>query len=288
MGPDLLEVRLKCDSRTRTFAVHTPSCDNAPLVLVLHGNRSGTPDRSPRDWARFAARADEWGIAVAYPDGWDGCWADGRGVTTADTAGVDDVGFLCTVIDWFATEFGSPAGRAVIAGISNGAFMSHRMAVQAADQVAVFAAVAGGLPEALTDRTATHAVSAMLINGDADPVTPITGGYSRHRDTDGELRGRTWGLAESAAWWRERDDCSPIGETRRTEFSDRRRMSGGVGGTEVVEWTVFGGGHTWPGLPVPAEWSGYPGAVSTMEFDAAEEIWRFAKPPLTPAAARKL
>jgi polyhydroxybutyrate depolymerase len=47
---------------------------------------------------------------------------------------------------------------------------------------------------------------------------------------------------------------------------------GGTGGTQVTAWTIFGGGHAWP----------------TAEFDAAEEICRFAKPLLVPAAARRL
>ncbi len=46
-------------------------------------------------------------FAVAYPDGYRGCWADGRGVTTADEAGVDDVAFLRAIIDWSAERHGT-------------------------------------------------------------------------------------------------------------------------------------------------------------------------------------
>ncbi|MFI6369222.1 hypothetical protein ACIBG0_41760 [Nocardia sp. NPDC050630] len=60
--------------------------------------------------------------------------------------------------------------QTIVAGISNGAFMSHRFALEAADLVPVFAAVASGLPAALLGMRPSHAVSAMLINGDADPV----------------------------------------------------------------------------------------------------------------------
>jgi polyhydroxybutyrate depolymerase len=52
----------------------------------------------------------------------------------------------------------------------------------------------------------------------------------------------------------------------------------------VVEWTVFGAGHTWPGTPVPPEF----GQVATLEFDAAEEICRFAGPLLAPPGDRRL
>jgi polyhydroxybutyrate depolymerase len=165
--------------------------------------------------------------------------------------------------------------------MSNGAFMAHRMALDASDQVAVLAAVAGGLPASLRDRRPAHAVSAMLIHGTADPVSPITGGYSRHLGPNGELRGRTLSLDETAGFWRAVDRCLPgSDETLTTESSSRITASGGVGGTAVAAWTVFGGGHAWPGSALA------PG--STQEFDAAEEICRFAEPLLASADTRRL
>jgi polyhydroxybutyrate depolymerase len=61
-------------------------------------------------------------------------------------------------------------------------------------------------------------------------------------------------------------------------------VTGGAGRTQVVSWEVFGGGHSWPGSEP------YPGAAqaTSREFDAAEEICRFARPLLTPPAARRL
>jgi poly(3-hydroxybutyrate) depolymerase len=55
-------------------------------------------------------------------------------------------------------------------------------------------------------------------------------------------------------------------------------------GTQVVSWTVTGGGHTWPGSEP------YPGLeqATSREFDAAAEICRFARPLLAPATARRL
>ena len=113
------------------------------------------------------------------------------------------------IIDWSADRYGTSPDRAVVAGISNGAFMAHRMGIDAGDQVAVIAAVAGGLPASLLDRTPSHAVSAMLIHGTADSISPIEGGYSRHRGPNGELRGRTLSLDETAEFWRRTDRCPP-------------------------------------------------------------------------------
>lgn len=282
-------VELTIGGRDRTFVLRLPHdvpLDGpAPLVLVLHGNHPDASGSQMRAWTEFDKQADAWGFAVAYPNGVGGCWADGRGVTTAEEAGVDDVGYLRAIIDWSAAHRGTYADRAVLAGMSNGAFMAHRMALEASDLVAVFAAVAGGLPASLLDVRPTHAVSAMLIHGADDGMSPIEGGYSRHRGPNGELRGRTLSLDETAAQWRTIDRCPPgPGETRTTEFSSRNTSDAGVGGTRVTAWTVFDAGHTWPGKPVPPEF----GQVATLEFDAAEEICRFAQPLLVPSEDRRL
>jgi polyhydroxybutyrate depolymerase len=270
----------------RSFALRLPgdASGGVPLVLVLHGNHPDATGQMMRDWTTFDEQADAFGFAVAYPDGIGGCWADGRGVTTADEAGVDDVAFLRAIIDWCAGRHGTFGDRTVLAGVSNGAFMTHRMAIEASDRVAVFAAVAGGLPVSLCGMSPAHAVSAMLIHGTADPVSPIEGGYSRHRGPKGELRGRTLSLDETAGFWRIVDRCPPgPGDARITEFSSRNTAGAGVGGTRVATWMVFGGGHTWPGAKP------FPGAAEPgpQEFDAAEEICRFAGPLLASATARR-
>lgn len=240
-----------------------------------------------RSITTFDEQADAFGFAVAYPDGVAGCWADGRGVTTADEAGVDDVSFLRSLISWSAATHGTLPDRAIIAGMSNGAFMAHRMGVSSSDQVAVIAAVSGGLPEHVRDEVPapSHAVSALLIHGTDDPVSPLEGGYSRHRGPNGELRGRTLSLDESAAFWRAAGRCPDEPDGRQdTGLSSRTTWTAGSGRARVSAWTVYGGGHTWPGSE---PWPGSEEAT-TQEFDAAEEICRFARKLLIPAADRRL
>jgi polyhydroxybutyrate depolymerase len=291
MGSDgaLVAGELRVGGRERSFTVRLPrglpDGRQVPLVLALHGNDPEGGGSSMREWTTFDEQADAWGFAVAYPDGVHGCWADGRGVTAAEEAGVDDVAFLRELIDWSAERHGTAPDRAVVAGISNGACMAHRMGLEAGDRVAVVAAVAAGLPAALLDVRPTHAVSALLIHGTADRLSPIEGGYSRHRGPAGELRGRTLSLDETAAHWRAVDRCpGGPGLTHATEFSSRTTVDGGVGGTRVATWTVFEGGHAWPGTVTPPEW----GQPSTLEFDAAEEICRFASLLLVGADERRL
>jgi polyhydroxybutyrate depolymerase len=280
------DCELTVGGRARTFTVRPPAAprdgEPVPLVVVLHGNFQGGGGALMREWTSFDAQAERWGWAVAYPDGVGGCWADGRGVTTADEAGVDDVAFLRAVVDWSAERYGTAADRTVVAGISNGAFMAHRMGVQAGERVAVLAAVAGGMPAALLECRPAYAVSALLVHGVQDRLSPIEGGYSRHRGPNGEIRGRTLSLRETAERWRAIDRCPPARvRTDETELSSRETADGGAGGSRVAAWTLREHGHSWPG---GATW----GEPTSQEFDAAEEICRFAEPLLAPATARRL
>jgi polyhydroxybutyrate depolymerase len=146
----MVACRLRIGDHKRSFALRKPPGAGAgelPLVIVLHGHGPDASGATMRGWTSFDAHADEWGIAVAYPDGYRGGWADGRGVTAADADGVDDVAFLCALIDWSAERHGTRADHTIIAGVSNGAIMAHRLALQASERVAAFGAVAGALPD---------------------------------------------------------------------------------------------------------------------------------------------
>jgi polyhydroxybutyrate depolymerase len=64
-------------------------------------------------------------------------------------------------------------GELTIGGRARG--FTIRLPREAGGQVAVLAAVAGGLPASLGDVTPSHAVSAMLIHGTADRRTAPSG-----------------------------------------------------------------------------------------------------------------
>ena len=269
-------------------------------MIVLHGHSPDASGAMMRAWTSFDAHADEWGIAVAYPDGYRGGWADGRGVTAADADGVDDVAFLRALIDWAAERHGTRADHTILAGVSNGACMAHRLALQESERVAAFGAVAGALPDALREAQPTHAVSALLINGTADQLVPPGGGYSRHRGPNGELRGRILSQQDTTEHWRAVNRCGSGPDSETVEETPpspgragwlgltRHIVTGGVGGTKVATLTVHGGGHTWPGAAPAADPQAAAAIGPTAQnLDAATEIVRFARPPLDARARRR-
>jgi polyhydroxybutyrate depolymerase len=83
----------------RTYQVHLPAGLDRPVGLVINLHGAGQTGDEQAAVTNYNAIADQNGFVVAYPDGIDFSWADGRGASVADRQGVDDVGFLSALID---------------------------------------------------------------------------------------------------------------------------------------------------------------------------------------------
>src|ERR1700757_5279528 len=91
-GPHNPLATLEFGGLSRTYLIHVPSGRPTGLVVNLHGG--GSTGSQQERLTNFDAVADADGFVVAYPDGIDHNWADGRGASEPDRRGVDDVGFL--------------------------------------------------------------------------------------------------------------------------------------------------------------------------------------------------
>lgn len=263
--------------RTRTYLAHVPRAlpaDGAPLVLVLHGGKIGAIGGTAQGMAwltddQWTRAADQGGLLVVYPQGVDG-WADGRGVTGADAAGVDDVGFLLALRAALRTQYRT--GPTYVTGISNGGFMAHRLACDApAGTLQGVGAVAATF---VADRPCEQAapIPYVLLVGASDPLIRYYGGANQ---------GRYVSAAEEIAAWAARNQCSAfLGVSAAV-------VDNAADGMFAVRWayrwcsapTVFyavtGMGHTWPDgrqyLPV-----GLVGPVTrdVSGADAMLSVWR--------------
>jgi polyhydroxybutyrate depolymerase len=116
----------------RTYTLHVPPGDPVGLVLSLHGGGgSGTRQRGLTD---FDGVADAHHLLVAYPDGYDKSWADGRGASPADRHHVDDVTFLVALAGKLQGCYNIDPGHVFVTGMSNGGFMSNRLAFYRVDK----------------------------------------------------------------------------------------------------------------------------------------------------------
>jgi polyhydroxybutyrate depolymerase len=256
---------------TRTYLLHVPATlpegKRLALVLVFHGG-GGHAWRMPR-FTGFDRLADEQGFIVAYPESLNRHWNDGRGLSPAD-----DVAFIRTLIAETSRSYPVDAKRIYSAGISNGGFFAQKLACELADQMAAVASVAATMPEPLVATCEpSRPVSVLFMHGTEDRLVHVEGGNIARRN------GRSISLADAAKYWRDRDQTTTFASE---ELPDRVRdgthvrcetYGGGKEGTEVVVYTIEGGGHAWPGGPqyLPVFLVGR----ASHNLDATRTIWEF-------------
>ena len=242
LAPGEHVVALEHGGRLRDAIVHVPphGPDRAalPLVLMFHGLSSSPEGEIAR--TGLSDLADAEGFVAAYPRGIGASWNAGACCGPARYAGVDDVGFVRALIDEIAWKLCVDRGRIYATGFSNGGFMSHRLACDAADVFAAVAPVSGvlGIDEAACEPA--RPIPVMHTHGTADALEPFDG----HR-----LFG--WRSApETIRIWRHENGCASevVLDTPAREVScDRHRRCDGE--VEVVLCTIQGGGHEWYRAP---------------------------------------
>ncbi len=230
----------------RTYLLHVPPGSPAGLVLSLHGG--GGTGKGQRGLTGFDTAADAHDLLVVYPDGYDKSWADGRGASPADRRHVDDVGFLVGLVGKLQNDYGIAPGHVFVTGMSNGGFMSNRLACDRADVFAAAAPVAGTLGVGVACNP-SRPVSVWAAHGTADPLVPFNGGVVRGRG------GVSHSISADAMVnkWRAADGCQGdpavqalpnVGDGTVVRRFDSPACAAS---TEVTFYRIDSGGHTWPG-----------------------------------------
>ncbi len=261
---------LQAGGVTRRYFLHLPPTWHRgrplPLVLVFHGGGGQASGIAPH--TGFSRLADSAGFVVAYPQGLNGRWNDGRRFASATH---DDVGFVRALLDTLGHELGIDPRRVYATGISNGAMFSYRLACDLPSTFAAVAPVAGAMPvELVPGCERPEPVSVIAFQGTADPLMPyLGGGVARRRvlsaDRSIAFCGTAAGCAAAPVTAGEPDRATDGTRVRRTVYAGCRE------GRAVELYTIDGGGHTWPGGPVAGA---RVGRVS-REVDATTLIWMF-------------
>jgi len=278
--------RLEHDGLSREYLLHVPkshpSGKRVPLLMALHGGGGTGENMRKLTAGGFDRLANQEGFIVAYPDGVERHWNDGRDKVKYRThkEKVDDVGFISALIDKLVRERNADRSRVYVTGMSNGAMMSHRLGVELSDRVAAIAPVTGSLPKTLVAKRPARPVPAMIMYGVADPLMPWEGGEVRL----GRVKlGEVLSAEETVRFWTGWNGCArppavSLEPDRSPDDGTRVRREAytpGRGGAEVVLVAVEGGGHAWPG-----GWAylgeGFIGRTS-RDIDACKVIWDFFK-----------
>jgi polyhydroxybutyrate depolymerase len=258
---------LTVGGRQRDYRLYRPASlprsAPVPLVLVLHG-AVGTGRQAEDDYGWDGA-ADAGHFVVAYPDGYRRTWNAGACCGPAQTAGVDDVGFLTGLVRAVAGRLPIDADRVYATGISNGGLMAYRLACE----TTLFAAIGPDSATMLGPCPAPAPLSVIHVHGLADDRIPFDGGTSRSAQTV------DWPpVPPVIAGWRTVDGCPP--PTTATAGPVTTSVTACAAGRAVELVTIAGAGHQWPG--------GRPNTAAerllgldepSTALDATATIWSF-------------
>jgi polyhydroxybutyrate depolymerase len=279
------------DNLKRTFSVYAPASFDKnvqmPVLFALHGRGTNGKGMKVVTKKGFNRLADKDGFLVVYPDGIERSWNDGRTDAEANDRAhrenIDDVGFISALIDYVIAEYNTDPKRIYITGISNGAMMAYRLACELSQRIEAIAPVDGNIPFMISDKCSpSEPVSVLAINNVLDPLVPFEGGEI-HNHTNKIKLGKVLSVKESIEFWVVRNGClkTPIvTEMPDSEPDDgtrvvREEYTNGLNGTEVILYTIEGGGHTWPGgfQYLPERRIG----KTSRDINANEIIWQFFK-----------
>jgi polyhydroxybutyrate depolymerase len=264
------------DGLQREFVTYIPAitntADKLPVIISLHG-RLGT-GRGMMGFANFRPIANREKFIVVCPDGIDKSWNDGR-PTPALKKGINDVKFIDQLITYIINTYHGDPKRVYVTGMSNGGFMSSRLACELNKRIAAVAVVAASMDENMTYHP-NKPIPIMYIQGTNDPLVPYAGGTMK--GAGGEI----YGHQDVLKAWADADHCNnkPVITNLRDNANDgtsiiKEEYIDSRTGIKVIGYTVTNGGHTWPGgtqyLP-----KFMIGTVS-HNLNACEVIWDFFK-----------
>jgi len=239
--------------RDRPYDVFVPASYKPsvpmPLVILLHG--MGISGAQMESIFELQPVAEEQGFLYVHPDGTKN--PDGEPFWNATDAccnkydqPVDDSAYLEAIIEQVQATYNVDPKRIYLFGVSNGGFMSYRMACDHADKIAAIVSLAGATWLDAARCKPSHPVSVLEIHGTADEDVPFDGGQ--------EYDGHPFpSAATTVADWATYNGCGPdraptglrldLGAALPGDETDVSRFDGCPAGGAVELWTVAGGTH---------------------------------------------
>jgi polyhydroxybutyrate depolymerase len=278
-NPGDLRESFPVDGRERSYELHVPPTYDGskavPLVMALHG-RLGTGQGQER-LGHMNKSSDQHGFLIVYPDGIDRSWADGRGSSPSDKTNVNDVKFLSELIARLASRYKIDRSRVYATGMSNGGFMSARLACDLSEKLAAVAIVGASISTtAAAACRPTNSISVLIMQGTSDPLVSFDGGPLGKNGHRGEILSHDAAVQKFASL----NHCpaEPAGSHIPDTAHDGTAIDVSIysccaSGSEVRSYAIVNGGHTWPGgiQYLPQSIIG----KTSHNLEASETIWEF-------------
>lgn len=250
----------------REYKLYVPAnydgSESFPLVFNLHGYTSNMDQQIV--YGDFRSIADTANFLVVHPNGTFDTGGN-RFWNAFNVPGVDDIGFLSTLIDTINNNYNVDLNRVYSTGMSNGGYMSFELACQLSNRIASVASVTGTMTTLRMNAcSAQKPTPIMQIHGTFDPTVPYNGDASNES------------IPDVIDYWVNQTNCAstpvimnvPDNDPNDGCTTEHYVYSGGDQGTTVEHYKVIDGAHTWPGAPVTI-------GTTSQDFNASIEIWRF-------------
>lgn len=269
----------------RKFTVHKPTgytkATPVPLVLMLHGG--GGTMANAQGFTNLNAVSNTNGFLIAYPEGYGiipsggFSWADGRG-TSADIAGIDDIGFIEKLLDTLLVNYNYDTNKIYICGFSNGGFMTQRLACEFNQKYAAMASLGSIMDTSLFARCKpARPIPMLFMLGTVDPFVPYNGGPM----IGSGLVTPIVGMDTLVQFWKKNNHCTKTNQPinlPNTVIKDSSTVTlftytNCACSSDVFLYTINGGGHTWPGVEIPS----YEiiAGQTNEDIQASVELWNF-------------
>lgn len=260
------------DGETREFNYHipstyNPSTDTLPVVFFLHGMGGNMSN-----FSGFEYKSEQEKFIMIVPQalvdpllsqtGWhSGAGGLVGGLTYYVNQGIDDVGFISSLIDTISSWYNVDSNRIFSTGFSMGGYMTNRLGCELGDRIAAIASVSGTIGNEIATSCDPHnIIPALHIHSTSDSVVQY---YANNFGMNSEpLRD----------FWINNNNCDSIPDT--TDLSNvasdgfsaiKYLYTGGDLGSEVEYYKLTGPDHS-------ASWYTI---SSGNDFDAIEVIWDF-------------
>ncbi len=257
------------DRIKRAYVYYVPASTQkgakVPMIISLHGGFASP--KGQFHLADFRPIADKDNFIVVCPAS-KHLWHDGH-----DNGGIDDVKFMDQLITYMIANFNVDPDRVYVTGISNGGFLTSRLACQLSNRIAAIAVIAASM-DIGEGYSPVKPMPVIYMHGTADPIVPNKGGkkFGRLIYSQGDI----------IKVWAKMDDCDP--KPVITDIPDTAKDGTSIvkieyinhtTGNKVVGYSIINGGHTWPG-----GWQYFPKFIigkTTKNLNACQEVWDFFK-----------
>ncbi len=284
--------KIKSDNLERNFHYYIPQKkkENRALVFVIHGGGGASRSMAKLVGEDIFKLSEKFNFILVFPNAYKNHWNDGRDNQNHEShrLNINDVKFFDSMITWFTVKYKIDSNKIFATGISNGGFMSYRLALQRPEIFAAIAPVSTSMTVFLKKLPLPSTpVPLCILRGTADPVIPWNGGeikigfniMGKYRTTK-----KSFGFCISSDsvinHWKKINNTKLISSSKLNKIHPEdnneitlEKYSGSSPRSDIHRYIIKNGGHSWPG--------GFPSTnkfiigKTTTNINATEIIMKF-------------